>query len=385
MRVLQTPVRYPPAVGGVERHVYELSTRLSDRGHDVTVLCARTGGTDAVADVAGVTIRRLVSPLSLGNTDITPTLPAWLLREARWADVVHTHLPTPWSADLSALAGAVTKTPVLVTYHNDIVADGPLKRIARLYENTGMRITLGLADRILITRPGYLDESASLQTYEHKTATVPNGVAVDRFRPVQMTDDQSRTLGFDPDRQQLFFLSVLDEFHGYKGLDVLLAAMEWIVDTQDRPPQLIVGGDGPLRSRYEKLVRSRGLADSVTFIGYVPDEDLPVAYSGADVFVLPSISPSQEGFGLVALEAMACETPVVTTDVVGISSTIASEGLGRVVAPGDERALADAVQSVLADPPDCGPGRDICVEQYSWDQSVDKLLDIYRTVCREEQ
>jgi glycosyltransferase involved in cell wall biosynthesis len=148
----------------------------------------------------------------------------------------------------------------------------------------------------------------------------------------------------------------------------------------DNCPQLVVGGDGPLRAQYARTARERGLAEHVTFTGYIPDDALPAAYAAADVFTLPSTNPDQEGFGLVALEALACETPVVTTDIVGIAADIQRTAVGRVVEPGDPRALADAIRATLEESPDVGPGRRLCVESYSWTSSVEDLLAVYRRV-----
>ena len=381
MRVLQTPVRFHPETGGVESAVYELSTRLHDRGHAVRVLCADTGVGEQRETVDGVAVRRLWSPHSLANTNLTPSLPAAILSHARWADVIHTHLPTPWSADVSALAGALTRTPVVLTYHNDVVGEGLFEYVARLYNSTGQWLTLTLVDRVLVTRPGYSDESPHLQSVTDKIQTVYNGVDVDRFRPFEVSEDRARNLGYDPDRPTLFFLSVLDEFHEYKGLMDLLEAVAILANGGSDSPNLVVGGAGPRRPSYEQRATELGIEDDVTFVGYVPPADLPSAYNAADAFVLPSVSSTQEGFGLVVLEALACETPVVTTDVVGVADEIAAQNFGRVVAPNDPARLADGIATVLEGDPDTAAGRRRCVEQYSWTESVDRLLEIYDDVC----
>lgn len=382
MDILQTPVRFYPAVGGVESYVYELGRRLCARGHRLTVLCAATGAGQTPDTVDGMEVRRLFSPASIANTNITPTLPVHLLQYARQADVIHTHLPTPWSADLSVLAGAVTGTPVVVTYHNDIVGEGMFAPVAALYNATALRVTLRLADRILLTREGYADAADHLTSRHHETTVVPNGVDVDRFQP-RCDNERVRQLGFAPDRQNLFFVSVLDAYHEYKGVDVLLAAMETLIESRAVPPQLVIGGDGPRRDHYETLVRERGLDGYVTFAGYIDDDVLPAAYTAADAFVLPSTDASQEGFGLVALEALACETPVVTTDVVGVADEIRTRDLGAVVPSGNPQALATGIRTVLEGSPNVAAGRELCVTEYAWSESVTELLAVYEAVCED--
>ena len=378
MNVLHTPVRFPPDIGGVESHVNAISRGLVSRGHDVTILCADTGSGPTEQAVEGLTVRRLTSPISIANTDLTPSLPVAALHEARKSDVIHTHLPTPWSADVSALAGALTQTPVVLTYHNDIVADGSTAPIAALYNASVLRMTLRLADRILVTQERYLEQSPHLDCTQGRAHVIPNGVDVDHFAPRQPTREQRRQLGFKTPRQTLFFLAVLDEYHEYKGLDVLFEAIRVLGERNHNPPKLVVGGEGPLRERYEKTARELGINDSVSFIGFIPQDDLPVAYSLADAFVLPSISRSQEGFGLVLLEALACETPVVTTDVVGIADAVQESSFGEVVHPDQPHALADAIEHVLAGSYDGQAGRQRCIDDYSWEASVDELEAVYR-------
>jgi glycosyltransferase involved in cell wall biosynthesis len=147
---------------------------------------------------------------------------------------------------------------------------------------------------------------------------------------------------------------------------------------------LVVGGGGAARHRYETAARDRGLADHVTFVGHVPAADLPTAYSAADLAVLPSTDPAKEGFGLVALEALACGTAVVTTTAAGVAGHLSDAGCATVVTPGDAGALAEGIEEALrADESGaCGGGRDLCVDRYSWEASVDDLEAVYEAVRR---
>jgi glycosyltransferase involved in cell wall biosynthesis len=383
MHVLQTPVRFAPDIGGVESYVHSVSQSLVDRGHEVTVICANTAGYESTASIDGITVERLSTPFSVANKNVTPTLPAALWRWGDWADIVHTHLPTPWCADVSALFGTLTDKPTVLTYHNDIVGDGLAHWIATAYNATVLRLTLAAVDRILVTRESYLEESAHLSS-AGPVSVVRNGVDTERFASMSVPAATRRSLGFVSDRPNLFFLSVLDEYHSYKGLTVLLDALETIAASEP-PPHLVVGGDGPMRSEYEQAVRSRGLSEHVTFAGHIPDDDLVAAYNAADAFVLPSTSSAQEGFGLVALEALACETPVLTTAVVGVASALRQENAGIVVKPNDVAALADGIHAVLANNGRVSPrrGRALCEREYAWASSVDRLVDIYRDLCED--
>lgn len=383
MRILQTPVRFPPYIGGVESYTYDLSKELVQLGHEVTVLCARTDQDSPSSEtIDGIQVKRLNHIGKIAQTNITPSLPVSILRYARSADIIHTHIPTPWSADLSALAARLTDTPLVVTYHNDIVGNGPFSYVASAYNQTALRFTLSTADKILITQPDYLDSSRYLQPYKEKVEVVSNGVDVDTFRPVDVEDDDYLRLGFSHDSDNLFFLSVLDEVHEYKGLDVLLEAMATLAERDFPTPQLVVGGGGELKSDYEALAANLGVSDHVHFTGYIPDDNLATAYSTADAFVLPSLSSDQEGFGLVVLEALACGTPVVTTEVVGVSDQIQSLNVGNLADVGDSESLANSIVATLSGQNNkvSNRGRELCKREYSWESSAKELDHIYEVL-----
>ena len=105
----------------------------------------------------------------------------------------------------------------------------------------------------------------------------------------------------------------------------------------------------------------------------VREEDLPALYSHAAVFVQPS---SYEGFGLTALEAMACGTPVVAADAGSLPEVVGDAGL--LVPPRDVAALADALESVLADPRDLGERGRVQSEQYTWERSAEHHAAVYQ-------
>ncbi|MCU4718209.1 glycosyltransferase [Halapricum hydrolyticum] len=379
MRVLQTPVRFAPSIGGVETYVHSLSRALVEAGHEVSVVCASPDvDVPALETVDGIEVHRLRTTGRIANTDLTPGLPVALLRELRRADVVHTHLPTPWSADVSAFLGLVADRPVVVTYHNDIVGTGLADRVAKLYNRTVLQATLRIADRILITQPAYLQRSPHLKPFAEKVRVVSNGVDTDLFAPGDVPPARQRELGFDPDGRNCFFLSVLDSFHEYKGLDVLLAALAG--DEWSEPPRLVVGGEGDAREGYENRAAELGIADRVRFAGRLSTAELVDAYNAADVFVLPSTDGDQEGFGLVLLEALSCGVPVVCTDVVGVADDVRAHDLGVVVEPGDEGALAAAIEDVLGETFDAAAARSLCQEQYSWRSKAAEIVDIYEEI-----
>lgn len=373
MKILQTPVRFYPFTGGVENYVYYLSRELVKSGNQVKVVCAKEPDIESKQRVEGIEVERLPYMGKIANTNITTGLPG-ALSDGDY-DIIHTHIPTPWSADWSAFYSNSKKKPLVVTYHNDIIGQGLASLVARIYNSVGLNYVLKTAAKIIITQPGYLQSSSHLAKYQDKIEVIPNGVDVEKFQPKQASGNE--------DKSTIFFLSVLDEFHKYKGLDYLLEALK-IVKNNVPDVKLIVGGKGVLLDHHQEMAASLGLKDNVEFAGFIPDEEIADYYSQASVFVLPSISSLQEGFGIVALEALACQTPVVTTDIVGVAQDLKQIKGGIVIPPRDTHKLADAITQILSDAQmqkEMGQrGRKLVQEKYTWKGVASSMEKVYKEI-----
>jgi len=376
MKIIQTPARFPPYVGGVEQYTYILSKKLVERGHDITVICAdEPAGEPPRETYDGIDVVRLDYIGKIADTNLTSKIPIKLYRELQNADIIHTHLPTPWTADVSALIASLTGTSSVVTYHNDICGSGVAKYLANLYNATAMQVTLSMVDRIITTQESYFNNSNIPSWFEDKVTTIRNGVNVERFKPIDVNDGTAREYGFDPENTNLFFLSVLDEYHDYKGLENLLEAVRKLPQEY----RLVVGGDGPKREYYEQRARELKLHNRVHFAGYIENDELPEYYNSSDVFVLPSTSSRQEGFGLVLLEALACGIPVVTTDVVGISKDVRNQDLGFVISSPCPSKISDSISTLTSEKVDFNSdrARAVCIDKYSWESAVTQMEDLY--------
>jgi len=371
LRILHTPPRFYPDTGGVENTVLETARGLVARGHAVDVLCGM-GNARVSSRIDGITVRRLWTPVHVANTPITPALP-WHLLTARY-DIVHAHLPTPWSADWPAFIARLRRRPSVITYHNEIIGRGVAGGIAALYRCLVLPLTLAAASRIIVSTERYREISPPLRRQRDKTRVIPFGVDSERFAAGSGAAERAQTI---------FFLAVLDQFHSYKGLDDLLAA---VAALRTRLPgvRLVVGGAGSALAAYRAEAGRLGIADITDFAGFIRDEDLPRYYQDAAVFCLPSTSSVQEGFGLVLLEALSCGTPVVTTDAVGMAPEIEDAGAGIVVPPRNFAELASALEAMLADPSrreDASRNaRQLVLEKFTWSRVVDQTIDVYREI-----
>jgi len=370
MKILQTPVRFYPFTGGVENYVYNLSRELVNLNHEVEVICANDPPSKEVEDVDGIKVNRIPYYFKIANTNLTPSLP-FTMRKFNY-DIIHTHLPTPWSADWSAFFSKINDKPMVLNYYNDIVGNGAAHYIANLYNRTFLKLLLKTADRIIIIQDNYLNYSPYLANYQDKIRVVPVGVDVNRFKPLEVKEEEN----------SIFFLSLLDEFHTYKGLEYLLKAIK-IVKKELKDIKLIVGGKGTLLEYYKSMAESFGIKDNVEFHGFIPEENIVEYYNRCSLFVLPSISSAQEGFGIVALEALACKKPVITTEIVGIAEYLEKTGSGVVIPKKDPESLADAICQILKgnSREKMGEnGRKLVEDKYTWEIVAKMTEKVYNEI-----
>jgi len=325
--ILQVNKLYYPEVGGIEHVVQVISEGLSDP-YRARVLAARPRGIGRHEQHNGVDVTKVSSLGVAMSVPLAPTFPIRFRTVARDADIVHHHLPNPLST-VAQLTTGTDGAAVVATYHSDIVQQtGPLKFYKPLLHRF-----LDQVDRILVTSDRLLQHSDILQPYEDKCEVVPLSVDIGAIDAEEPPEPDVGT-----DGPVLLFVGRLND---YKGVEYLIDAMETIEAT------LLIAGDGERRTELEQRASDRGVADRVKFLGYVSDAELAGLYRSADVFVLPSVEPS-EAFGIVQLEAMARRLPVVNTSLPSGVPWVSLDGeTGLTVPPRDSAALADAITTLL--------------------------------------
>lgn len=367
MHVLQVSKYYYPSVGGIEQVVRTLAEGFDGDGHAVTVLATAEAGRGGRETVHGVDVRRTTTLGELMSVPVSPTYPAAMARAGRDADLVHLHLPNPLAV-VSYLAAGNDGSPLVVTYHSDIVRQSAA---LRLYRPLLDRV-LDRADRVVTTSPRLLAHSDYLAPHRENCTVVPLSVDPGEHGPYE---GPAFDLPTDPGRPTLLFVGRLSY---YKGVEHLVDAM---VDVE---ADLLVAGDGERRAALERRARERGVEGKVSFLGHVPDRKLRYCYDAADLFVLPSVEPS-EAFGVVQLEAMAHGVPVVNTDLPTGVPWVSPDGeTGLTVPPADSGALADAIGELLADPDRRRRygenARERVERQFTHDRMLDGVAAVYDDV-----
>jgi D-inositol-3-phosphate glycosyltransferase len=220
-----------------------------------------------------------------------------------------------------------------------------------------------------------------------KIEIIPGGVDVAVFRP-QDRQQMRRRLVLEPGQPVLLFVGRLQPL---KGIDILLRAAQ-IVRQQYASLQVIVVGGGvdtqddhevQERQRLQTLCRELGLTDRVRFVKAQSQDVLVQYYTAADVFVMPS---HYESFGMVVLEAMACGTPVVASNVGGLASTVVHGSTGFLVPEGDSYAFAEAILRLVGSPAlreAYGQASVQRAQDFTWARIVARTVQLYRRLLRQ--
>jgi glycosyltransferase involved in cell wall biosynthesis len=279
-----------------------------------------------------VPVIKAACPFRISGAPVSPTLYAWLRRLE--PDIAHLHFPNP-PGELGQLFFGRSRRFVL-TYHSDIVRQ---KHLLRVYKPFLWRV-LAKADAITVSNPRYIETSPYLRPFADKCTVIHHGQDLSRFAHPDPDYAAAIRARYGP----LPLLLFVGRLRYYKGLEVLIEAM------RDIKAHLLVVGDGPMRQEWKALTVELALTDRVTFLGHIPDAELPAYYQACDLFILPSTHRS-ETWGAVQIEAMACGKPVVCTELGTGTSYVNLHGqTGLVVPPRDSTALARAINQLLANP-----------------------------------
>lgn len=213
-----------------------------------------------------------------------------------------------------------------------------------------------------------MDSLAELGADRQRLHVMRNGVDLERFQPVDRIEARQH-LGLPVDRRILLSVGLLIE---RKGHHIAIEALKQLPEDV----LLVIAGSGPERERLGNLAKECGVAARLQFAGQVPNDQLKWWYSAADALVLCS---SREGWANVLLEAMACGTPAVATDIWGTPEVIQRREAGRLMAARTPQALVGACRDLLDDYPPRAAVRKYA-EGFGWDATTAAQLKLFREV-----
>jgi len=368
MKILQILPRFVPVdaipnlerMGGAERYAVSLCRAQGKIGHDSSLMVFSEK--ESRSEVGGVPIltvkaRRFFRGIN-GDFDPIPTLPLHFADLLARYEIVHTHSV---AADVSFLLPAIRKVTgkqyrIFVTDHG--WSGLTFARIIASYKSL-MRFS-GFDGLLPVSKPSFSGYSRSARVFE----PLFGGVDPEIFRPING----------DRRRQVLF----VGRITPHKNLDNIIRAISLLNDSVT----LVVIGptvDPAYQADMERLARELGV--DARFVGPVPDESLVRYYSSSLALVLPS---SGELFGLVLVEAMACELPVIANRARGIPFAVDDGMTGFLVTPGDVRQLSNRLQLLLNNHEIAEKigvaGRRRVLEKFTWERVADRALRAYEEV-----
>jgi glycosyltransferase involved in cell wall biosynthesis len=370
MKIAHIVCTYPPYYGGMGNVAFEMVNSLIERGHDVTTYTPLYGGIPSEEDIAHV--ERIAPRVQYGNAAMLPSL----YERLHDVQLVHLHYPFFGVAyGMKRWKHAHPDIPLVVTYHMDARSDGLKGIFMKWYAKLYMPRIVQCADAVTVSSFDYAAISDAHGEYQHHPELwheVPFGVDMERFAPEKAFPHIHLDLEIPSHHKRILFVGGMDQAHYFKGISVLLQALQKIEDTT-----LILIGDGDMRSAYELEAAERGVGPRTRFLGSVSDDALPRYYASVDATILPSIHGA-EAFGMVLLESMACGTPVVASDLPGVR-TVAMHG-GVVTPPGDATQLALSIRQVLEKELPREEIRGAIMKKYTWDVVTDRVEEIYRSL-----
>lgn len=380
--------------GGMNVYVDQLARAMASRGVAVEVFTRRHDPQlpERVTVVPGYTVH---------HVDVGPARPLpterlvhyvrrfaqevlTKLRHLPPVDVVHTHY---W---LSGWAGLIVKAQLGIPMANSFHTLGRIKNLTRrgddppesLLRIAAEQEVIAASDCVVASSPVEADELLSHYGADPGALCVsPPGVDHSRFYP-DSQDEARERLGLDLGPGPL--VAFVGRVQALKGVDVVMGAFERVVEELPDATLLVVGGpSGPHGEREMKMLRARAarMPGRVVFMDPAPHHILADVYRAADVVHIPSRS---ESFGLVAVEAQACGTPVVASGVGGLIFCIDDGASGILVDGWDPAHHAEAILGILTDDAAAklmGKTAVEWTERFSWDNTASRFLELYAGVA----
>lgn len=351
-------------VGGLEMFVINLCRHMPEHVHPMVLCLQEKGSLDGQLD--GLKVFELNAPEGFN----APTLlrVAKFIKEKK-VDILHSHNIHPHM--FAVVSGFFTGRPVIHTKHG------------RNYPGRKRRLLLNRVLAYGSRRVVAVSSDAAAVCTElegvspKKVVTILNGVDTDTFRPggsAKLLEDELDIPA------EIFKIGIVARLSGEKDHKTLLKAAE-IVSKKGAEFRLILIGDGPLRKELEEFTESFGLGEKVCFAGQ--RGDVAELLGGLDVFTLSSIT---EGLSLTLLEAMACQVPVVATDVGGNSEAV-GDGIGGFIVPAQNpEAIAEKLLTLYEDKElrarMGAAGRERVCNRFSMEKTAKEYLELYEAACR---
>ena len=338
LHILEVNKFYHPHIGGIESVIQSHSEYFQKREDcDVKVLVCQEKGKATCDIVNDVSVYRAGSFGTYFSCPLSFQFIKKFKKMAENADIVEIHLPFPLG-DVACLLSDY-KGKVVISWHSDIIKQ---KKLLFFYKPI-LKKFLKRADLIIVATQNHIDGSKFLPEFKEKCCVIPYGINTEEYLNAET---EKLLTGNSTNKNSIKFLFV-GRLVYYKGIDVLIDAFSKISKENF---ELFIVGTGTLEEEMKNKVLCYNLKEKVHFMGKLSDNDLRSAFSDCDVFVFPSVENS-EAFGIVQLEAMIYEKPVINTSLfTGVPLVSVDGETGITVPPKDADRLAEAMEKLGNNP-----------------------------------
>jgi len=355
---------YPAKVSGATVTVNELAKRQLARGNRVMIFTTRWEGTKAQEVLDGIPIRRVNRCLTRYFHNFPPSLLPALCREN--PDIIH--VQAIWGHVPIAFLASKFRNSKFILQPQGTWQFIRRRRIDTVYLNTLWRLIVEFSNAYLALNADEAKFAHHCGASKEKVHIIPNGVDAMKYQPTSA--HYFSKMGVEGD--VILFVGAMEQ---RKGIDTIIESIPLVREEFPKATFVFVGrGDIDVK----RLAAEIEVDDRVLVLGPKHGKELVDIYSSADIFLAPSI---YEPFGIVLIEAMACEKPVISTSVGGPKEII-SDGIdGFLINPGDANALAGRITQLLEDKEmrvEMGRrARQKVLEKYTWDTINERVLQVY--------
>ena len=388
MKILMLTWEYPPRiVGGIARVVNDLSKRLIKDGHDVTVVTYRDQNLPYFELDKGVKVYRVDNFMIQSNNfidwvmqlnfNMIAKVGEIIAKEGNF-DVIHAH---DW---LVAYAAKTLKQaynlPIVSTIHATEAGrnNGIREQNQKYINDTEWMLTYESTEGIVNSNYMKNELQRLFGLPFEKINVVPNGVNLTNYSGIERDYDFRRKYAMDNEKMILFMGRLVYE----KGVQHLIGAMPKILEHY-HDAKLVIAGKGGMIDELKAEVNALGLGNKVCFAGYLNGKDVGKMYKAADISVFPS---TYEPFGIVALEAMLAEVPIVVSDIGGLNEIVDHRETGMKSYAGNSNSIADSILELLFDPQLCAnivkKAKAKVRNQYNWNKiAQDTHFTYQKAIC----
>lgn len=338
MKIMMITVRFPPALGGTEKHVFLISRELMKRGNMVTVYTTNSMSIEDTSIIKNVSKMKLSNILQEENIEsikikrfeiffrywsflYVPELFRRIRKDIHEFDIIHSHVYHATTSLIGCYYAKKMNKPFILTAHDLIIPDDlPIsaKLFKKIYDKTFGRFLIKNSTMLIALTEDQIEQYILRGANLDKIKIIPNGIDLEKYI---VNEKLERTCNTE---KCLLFVGRIDK---YKGIQDIIEMMPKVLNEYPKTKFIVVGRDYGYKDELTKTIRSN-IEDNVIFVENISDEELICLYRKSDIFVFPS---KMEGFGIVILEAMAAGTLCIAYSIPSVRTVIKNKENGILV------------------------------------------------------